>query len=160
VDQGKVYVLDGIKTKASLFKQFELIKSFDAKWKPMKIGVEQAAQQKIIVDQFTESSLLPIIPIKSSIVNDRMSRVQRLSVLFETGRILINPKLSEWADELISFPRGANDDTIDSLSFAIQSSQLEEEEQKIDWSIVPSMIKTKNVDMSKRSSDQYRVTKI
>jgi predicted phage terminase large subunit-like protein len=160
VDQGKVYVLDGIKTKASLFKQFELIKSYDAKWKPMKIGIEQAAQQKIIVDQFTESSLLPIIPIKSSIVNDRMSRVQRLSVLFETGRILINPKLSEWADELISFPRGANDDTIDSLSFAIQSSQLEEEERGIDWSIVPSLIKTKTVDMSKRSSDHYRVTKV
>lgn len=162
IDQGKIYVLDGIKTKASLFRQFELIKSYDAKWKPMKIGIEQAAQQKIIVDQLQESSLLPIVPIKSSIVNDRMSRVQRLSVLFETGRIYLNPKLSEWADELLSFPRGANDDTIDSLSFAIQASQADlEEDTKIDWNIVPSMIVSKSVDMSrKKSSDTYRVTKI
>jgi phage terminase large subunit-like protein len=82
VSEGKLYVLDGLRTKASLFRQFELIKSYDTKWQPVRIGIEQAAQQKMIVDQLVESTTLPIIPIKSSIVNDRMSRVQRISVLF------------------------------------------------------------------------------
>jgi len=158
ISEGSVYLLDGLRTKASLFRQFELIKSYDRKWNPVKIGIEQAAQQKMIVDQLTESTTLPIIPIKSSIVNDRMSRVQRLSVLFETGRIYLNPKLENWSNELISYPRGANDDTIDSLSFAIQTSQLEDEEVNIDWKSIPEMISKKSRGTNNVS--KYKVTKI
>ena len=159
--EGRVYVLDGIRTKASLFRQFELIRSYSAKWNPVKIGIEQAAQQKMIVDQLTESTTLPIIPIKSSIVNDRMSRVQRLSVLFETQRIYMNPQLTDWADEMIYYPRGTHDDTIDSLSFAIQSSQLEEEEKKIDWNAIKDMVSISKKNVGKIPNvEKYRVTKI
>jgi predicted phage terminase large subunit-like protein len=161
INRGNVFVIDGLKTKASLFKQFELIKSFDNKWTPARIGVEQAAQQKMIVDQLTESTTLPIIPIKSSIVNDRMSRVQRLSVLFETGRIYLNPNLTDWINELIYFPRGSNDDTIDSLSFALQAAQQDEENQ-VDWNAIKDMIslsKGKSVG-SKPDVEKYRITKI
>jgi len=143
VHEGVIYVLDGLRTKESLFRQFELIKSYYEKWKPLRIGIEASAQQKMIIDQLIESTTLPIIPIKTSIVNDRMSRVQRLSVLFETGRILLNPNLTDWADELLSFPRGSHDDTIDSLSFAIQCAQYKEEERRIDWSKIPSLISLK-----------------
>jgi len=160
VHEGNVYVLDGLRTKASLFRQFELIKSFDAKWQPVRIGIEQAAQQKMIVDQLTESTTLPIVPIKSSIVNDRMSRVQRLSVLFETGRILLNPSMMDWANELIVFPRGSNDDTLDSLCFAIQASHLEDEESTIDWNEVASMITTKKTVGNKPHVKNYKITKL
>jgi predicted phage terminase large subunit-like protein len=161
VHEGMVYVIDGLNTNdASLFRQFELIKSYFNKWKPIKVGVEQAAQQKMIVDQLIESTTLPIIPIKSSIVSDRMSRVQRLSVLFETGRILLNPNLTKWIDELIMFPRGAHDDTIDSLSFAVQVSQIQDEpEKRIDWKSVASNIITRG-DSGVNVRRSYRVSKI
>ncbi len=162
VYEGKVYVLDGLRTKASLFRQFDLIKSYDTKWTPSRIGIEQAAQQKMIVDQLTESTTLPIVPIKSSIVNDRMSRVQRLSVLFETQRIYLNPKLVEWADEMIYFPRGAHDDTIDSLSFAVQASQHESDIDKpVDWGAVKDMISIgKKVGSTKPNVNRYKITKV
>jgi len=161
VHEGNIYVLDGLRTKASLFRQFELIRSFDSKWQPHKIGIEQAAQQKMIVDQLVESTTLPIVPIKSSIVSDRMSRVQRLSVLFETGRVYLNPALEDWASEMIYFPRGSHDDTIDSLSFAIQSSQELEEEHKIDWYQAKDMIVTKkDVGPTPTVNKNYRITKI
>jgi len=161
IHEGMIYILDGLRTKASLFKQFELIKSYDSKWQPSKIGIEQAAQQKMIVDQLVESTTLPIIPIKSSIVSDRMSRVQRLSVLFETGRVYLNPNLEDWANEMIYFPRGSHDDTIDSLSFAIQASQSDEEEHKIDWTQVKEMIVTrKDVGTKPIVKRDYRITKI
>jgi len=164
ISNGKIYVLDGLRTKASLFRQFELIRSYDSKWQPIRIGIDQAAQQKMIVDQLIESTTLPIIPIKPSIVNDKMSRAQRLSVLFETGRIFINPELRIWADEAIAFRGGSAtvDDTLDSLSFAIQASQWKEEEKHIDWSVASDMIVTKKNDKSVNSVkyDKYSFTKI
>ena len=160
VNQGRLYVLDGLRTKASLFRQFELIKSFDAKWQPARIGIEQAAQQKMIVDQLTESTTLPIIPIKSSIVNDRMSRVQRLSLFFETGRIFMNPNLTDWINELTYFPRGSNDDTIDSLSFAIQASKQEEDSQ-VDWDAIKDMVTIGKQNVgSTPNVERYKITKI
>lgn len=146
VKDAKVYVFDALRTKASLFRQFELIKSYDTKWQPIRIGIEQAAQQKMIVDQLIESTTLPIIPIKSSIVNDRMSRIQRLSVLFETGRIFMNSEneaVRILSDEAKIFPHGSNDDLLDGLSFAIQASQYMEEDKHIDWNLIPDMIITK-----------------
>jgi len=162
IKDGIVYVLDGLRTRASLFRQFELIRSYDNKWQASKIGIEAGAQQKIITDQFMEMSTLPIVPIKSSSINDKMMRVQRLSVLFETGRILLNPVLTSWIDELIMFPRGMYDDTIDSLSFAIQSSQLEDEDKKIDWMAVKDLLKSTHETIVKKSSNvkNYKITKI
>jgi len=162
IKDGLIYLMDGIKTKASLFHQFEIIKSYFNKWQPLKIGIESAAQQKMITDQLMESTTLPILPIKSSIVNDRMSRVQRLSVYFETNRIFINPTLTAWSDEMILFPRGANDDTIDSLSFAIQCSQLEDE-SKIDWGSVKNMVKEAKRNVGTGGSNvrkYYKIRKI
>jgi len=162
ISEGKVYVIDGLRTKASLFRQFELIKSYDTKWQPVRIGIEQAAQQKMIVDQLVESTTLPIIPIKSSIVNDRMSRIQRLSVLFETKRIFLNPDLQYMADEAIMFPHGSSDDSIDSLSFAVQASQYREEEYHISWEDASQMVSFKKNDESVKSvnKNRYDFTKI
>jgi predicted phage terminase large subunit-like protein len=164
VKDGCVFVLDGLRTKASLFRQFELIKSYDAKWQPSKIGIESAAQQKIITDQWMDMGTLPIVPIKSSSSNDKNIRVQRLSVLFETGRVLLNPVLTSWIDELIMYPRGMYDDTIDSLAFAIQSSQIEEDSE-VDWESVKNMIASTRNHVIKQSSDvkekrNYRISKI
>jgi len=157
VRDGIANLIDGFRAHISMHRQFQVIKSYVEKHNPVKIGIESAAQQKMITDQFIEENpTMPIVEIKSSIVNDRMSRVMRLSVLFETGRILINPKLVEWADELISFPRGSNDDCIDSLSFATQVSQ-EMDEGKIDWEKIPDLITTRKMETP---SNMYHVIKI
>ena len=154
VKDGLVYVLDGIRTKqASMFEQFELIRDMDKKWNPSKIGVEQAGQGKIIVDQYMDMSTLPIIPIKSSIVNDKMSRIQRLSVLFETGRIFISPdeKFAPLIDELLSYPRGAHNDYWDALSFSVIASQeFEDEGPKLNWEEISQMCSSRK-SKSKRN---------
>ena len=161
IKEGFITVVDGKRDHISLSKQQEIINHYYQKWKPIKIGIEQAAQQKMIIDDLIEKCpTLPIVPIKPSIVNDRMSRVQRLSVFFETGRISLNPSLVEWVDEMVSFPRGSNDDTIDSLCYAIQASQ-EEIEATIDWSRVPSLITLRRDGKDITRGKSYRsITKI
>jgi len=52
----------------------------------------------------------------------------------------LNPSLVIWVDEMISFPRGSNDDTLDSLCYAIQASQDNNGLTHIDWDRVPDLI--------------------
>jgi len=147
---GIYYVVDGYRGHITLSKQFEIIYNYYSKWEPVRIGIEQAAQQKSIIENLIEKyPSLPIVPIKSSIVSDRMSRVMRLSVLFETERIMLNPNLGIWVDELISFPRGSHDDTIDSISFAIQSTQELDDTIEIDWDLVANVTSARKVETKK-----------
>jgi predicted phage terminase large subunit-like protein len=141
-DKGLYWVLDSLRDKISMNKQLEIIKSLYIKWNPKYIGIESNATQRIITDQWMEDTPLPIVQLKSSWINDKWSRVQRISVLLETGRLIINPKLDVLCDELVTFPRGAFDDEIDSLSFAIQSSG-EEEEKGPDWGRVLDVISSR-----------------
>jgi len=137
-DKGDIYVLDGNRTHSSPNRQFEIMKSLDDKWKASRIGMEAVAQQKHMVSQVAKKNPnLPIMPIKSSWVNDRGTRTDRLSIIFETGRIYLNPNLTHLIDELRSYPRGRHDDCIDSLSFAIESSQ---KGNVIDWSRVSDVM--------------------
>jgi predicted phage terminase large subunit-like protein len=116
------YVLDNYRTHASLHRQIEIIKAMDEKWHPSRVGIEAVSQQKMIVDDIIRGNpSMPVIPIKSSIVNDKDTRVDRLSILFETNRIALNPIFTTLADELVMYPRARNDDCLDSLSFAIQT---------------------------------------
>jgi predicted phage terminase large subunit-like protein len=140
--EGNIYVLKNIRTHASLHRQIEIIKDIDDNINPSRIGIEAVAQQKIITDDLIKDNpTLPIIPIKSSIVNDRETRMDRLSILFETNRILLNPSCEHLVSELRVYPRGSHDDTIDSLSFAIQASH---EGGIIDWSRTKDIISTKS----------------
>jgi len=121
-ENGDIYVLDMIRTHATLFRQFDLIRELAEKWEPIKIGIEANAMQKLFTDELIRSTTLPITPIKSSI--DKMSRVEQMSVLFETGRVYIPSRGFEvLIDELLTFPRGKYDDTVDALSFAILASR-------------------------------------
>jgi len=140
-DEGNnIYVLDSIRDRLTMAQQLEVIKEMDRIWEPISIGIESNAAQKIITDNWIESTSLPIVQLKSSWINDKWSRVQRLSVLFETGRIILKPSLVHLIDELIEFPRGRHDDSIDSLSFAIQVSERDE---RVDWNEILNVISAK-----------------
>jgi len=139
---GDIYVLDNYRTHTSLHRQVELIRSMDEKWHPSRIGLETAAQQKIIVDDIIrENPNMPIIPIKSSIVNDRDTRMDRLALLFETNRVYMNPSLKNLIGELGIYPRGKHDDCSDSLSFAVQTS---DSGGFIDYSNVKDLVSTRS----------------
>ena len=137
-----IYVLDSVRANETMGKQLEIIKSYDAKWAPISIGIESNAAQKIITDEWISTTSLPIVQLKSSWVNDKWSRVERLAVLFETGRIILKPTLLNLIDELTEFPRGKHDDSIDSLSFAIQ---LSEKDTAPSWKEYADIITAKSV---------------
>jgi len=156
-----IYLIDGFRGDLTMREQFNKILEYDIKHSPIKIGIDSAAQQKMITEQLMEDKpTLPIIPIKPSIVNDKDSRVSRLSVYLETNRLLMNPAFSIYFDELSMYPRGANDDTIDSLSFAMQAANLEED-SRINWDRMPNLIDSRvSKNVTKKGNKSYNVYKI
>jgi predicted phage terminase large subunit-like protein len=143
--QGNYYVLDCIRDKVSMATQLDIIQSLNIKHNPLLIGIESNATQRIITDDWLDNTNLPILQLKSSWINDKWSRVQKLAVLLETHRMFIDPKLDILVDEMISFPRGMNDDTLDSLCFAIQSSESLEEKRTVNWDDVVKVVKAKRM---------------
>ena len=148
-EEGSIYIIDQNRTHSTINRQIDIMKSLDDKYHASRIGMDAAAQQKLMVsDAMRSNPNIPIFPIKPSRVNDRDTRVDRLSILFETGRIYLNPKLTHLIDELRLYPRAKNDDCIDSLSFAQEASQVA---GTIQWDKVPDLITARN---------NFRISKI
>jgi phage terminase large subunit-like protein len=134
-----IYIVESVRTHSTINNQMDIMKSLDDRFHASKIGIDSAAQQKSITSMaIRENPNLPIVPIKPSVINDRDIRTDRLSVLLETNRILLNPKLTNLIDELRLYPRSRHDDCIDSLCFAIEVCK---EESKYDWNQVANSIK-------------------
>jgi phage terminase large subunit-like protein len=137
-EKGDIYILDLTRTHSTVNRQLDNMMSLDEKWHVSKIGMEASAQQKYLVsDAKRNNPSLPIIPIKSSTINNKDTRVDRLSILFETNRMYLNPNLLNLIDELSLYPRSKNDDCLDALSFAIEASQ---NSNIINWKDVPNVI--------------------
>jgi len=146
-EKGDIYILDSNRTHTTINRQIDIMSAQDEKWHASKIGMDASAQQKYLVsDAQRKHPTLPIIPIKSSKVNDKDTRMDRLSILFETNRIYLNPSLVNLIDELRLYPRSKNDDCLDSLSFAIEAF---EDSVSIDWQNVPNVIYTKKYYLTK-----------
>jgi predicted phage terminase large subunit-like protein len=138
---GDIYVLDSIRSHSTINHQMDIMKGVDDKFNAARIGIDSAAMQKSMTSSaIRQNPDMPIIPVKPSRINDRDTRTDRLAVLFETKRILLNPALTHLIDELRIYPRGAHDDHIDSLCFAVEVSH-NESERKIDWNRVPEVIR-------------------
>ena len=143
---GLIYTVEQIRTHASLQRQIDIIRGLDEKHHVSRIGIETAAQQKLIASDWIKNNPgLPIMTIKSSRANDKETRTDRLSIMFETNRICLDPKLIHLIDELKLYPRAKHDDCIDSLSFAIESAQ---DKGFIDWSKATDTIMTRKRDYS------------
>lgn len=146
-EKGDIYILDSNRSHTTINRQIDIMLALDEKWNSSKIGMDAAAQQKYLVsDAQRNNPSLPIIPIKSSKVNDKDTRMDRLSILFETNRIYLNPNLTHLIDELRLYPRSKHDDCLDALSFALEASK---EGVSIDWNNVPNVIYTKKYYLSK-----------
>jgi predicted phage terminase large subunit-like protein len=89
-------------------------------WKPNQILIEDRASGQSPIQELKYSTCLPIIPIK--VDTDKMARAQSVTPLIEAGRVFLPeaaPWLNDYVDELAAFPKGTNDDAVDSTTQAL-----------------------------------------
>jgi len=85
--------------------------------KPDYILIEDKSSGQALLQDLRQSSTLPLIPIKPQ--SDKVTRLSAVSVLFETGNVIL-PEYSHWLDDyvnqLLLFPNAKHDDMVDSTS--------------------------------------------
>lgn len=105
-----------------------LVFDLNEQYKPRLIGVEDIFYQKMLMHLLWEEykirkrtnpnlSPLPIVGVKPP--NDKSKEKKIETVLvprMEWGRIFFNQGMHDFEHELLTFPRGANDDIIDSVA--------------------------------------------
>jgi predicted phage terminase large subunit-like protein len=89
-------------------------------WKPNAILVEDRASGQSLLQELKSATALPVIAVK--VDSDKLSRAQAVTAFVEAGKVYLPeeaPWLSDYIDELASFPTGLYDDAVDSTTQAL-----------------------------------------
>jgi predicted phage terminase large subunit-like protein len=118
--QNGFYLLDMVRERLDFpaLKSRTIAKA--AYWKPSAVLIEDAASGQSLIQTLKLETRLPILPVKP--LGDKESRASSVSPLFESGRIYLPqqaPWLSDFIDELTSFPAAPHDDQVDSCTQAL-----------------------------------------
>lgn len=148
----KIRIVDYFRKKlipSDLIKEiFTIVK----KWKLKRVGIESFMFQKTLQYSLTEKMReegyffsIDELGRRSSGRNEPLlskeARIRLMQPIFEQGMIEIRRDMTEFVDELLSFPRGKNDDLIDSTAWLVEklspSSEIynptTEKEFTMDW---------------------------
>lgn len=115
--EGKIYVLDVQRFRASFHEQIAKIRTLADKWQPDTIGVESNAYQMVMAEELLLQTRYTVIPLHSN--KDKQIRFAPLEARYE--RRQVNHALglpNEFEQELFGFPNAEHDDQIDAMSCA------------------------------------------
>jgi len=89
-------------------------------WKPSAILVEDKASGQSLIQELKQGSRFPILAIK--VDKDKLARAYSASPLVEAGKVFL-PASAAWLTDLLYelcvFPAGAHDDSVDSVTQAL-----------------------------------------
>jgi len=120
---GRVWVLDVLRARATFHETLQLISSFAAKWKPRVVAVEAAQYQAALVQELLRTTRLPVKGVKPD--RDKVARAAPLIARYEQGLVWHAPTLPrEFEEELVAFPLGEHDDMVDALAYAYMGPGL------------------------------------
>ena len=89
-------------------------------WKPNAILVEDRASGQSLLQELKSATALPVLAVK--VDSDKLSRAQAVTAIVEAGKVYLPeeaPWLTDYVDELASFPTGLYDDAVDSTTQAL-----------------------------------------
>ena len=97
-------------------KMFELCAEFELQALGVEIVAYQEALLYMLAEEMTKrQTVLPVKGVARQAVS-KETRILGLVPRFEWGRITLAQGMSDFEDELLSFPRGSHDDILDSLA--------------------------------------------
>jgi predicted phage terminase large subunit-like protein len=97
-----------------------VLASLAEQWEPNAILVEDRASGQSLIQELSSSSVLPIIPVK--VDSDKQTRAQAVTPIMEAGKVFLPesaPWVSDFIEEMASFPNGIYDDVVDSATQAL-----------------------------------------
>lgn len=112
--EGSYYLLDVHRKKMNFVSLKKAVLDLYENFRPKAILIEDCSAGQQLIQEFEKN----FMPIKAIIPKqDKIARLLSAILLFELGKILLPssaPWLSDYKQELLSFPRCKNDDQVDS----------------------------------------------
>lgn len=124
-DDSQLFLLKTFKKKIPFPEQLDVIMDWAAKYRPMYIGVEANAYQRVLVQQLQRMPGLPnIIPVFTTgrDKDSKKKRILAMSPLFKSGRIRIHRSMHDFIDQWISYDPEVSkpkDDLLDATEIAL-----------------------------------------
>lgn len=124
-DNTQVYLLKTYKQKIPFPEQVDLIQEWAIKYRPMYIGVEANAYQRVLAQQLYRLPGMPNITAVFTTGSDKGSKAKRIlamSPLFKTGRIRLHRSQRDFIDQWISYDPSVSkpkDDLLDAVEIAL-----------------------------------------
>lgn len=122
---GQAYLIKTFKEKIPFPDQVDLIAEWATKYRPMYIGVESNAYQRVLAQQTMRLPGLPnIVPVFTTgrDKDSKKKRILAMSPLFKTGRIRIHRSQRDFIDQWISYDPELSkpkDDLLDATEIAL-----------------------------------------
>ena len=117
---GEVYVIDYFRERCGPNKTVEAIMAHVRAYSPVKVGVESVGFQRMLALAFQERLRREGVAANLQMLHTNYAskehRIQGLQPFFADGKVYIKRSHSAMMQELLTFPRGRNDDVIDALS--------------------------------------------
>jgi len=89
-------------------------------YRPNQILIEDHASGQCLIQELTNQTGWPIIPIK--VDRDKIARAEAVTPFIECGKVFLPesaPWVRDYIDEMAAFPNGLYDDAVDSTSQAL-----------------------------------------
>ena len=120
---GKIWILDAIRWRASWPETRERIKQYALGWRPDSILLEEVSFEELSVRELVDAGL-PVAPTHPS--KDKVARFLPVHSRFAHGQVFCSELLSkEYIDEMVGFPDAPHDDWPDATALAVTAVDRE-----------------------------------
>jgi len=118
--QNAIYLLSVWRQRVGFPDLKRAIVSLAEHWKPQAVLIEDRASGQSLIQALKSETRLPVIPVKADA--SKTSRAQAAAPMVEAGKVFLPesaPWLTEFLDEILSFPAFSHDDQVDSTTMAL-----------------------------------------
>ena len=126
----RAFVIESISKHIPFAEQLDVISEYQAKYRPVYIGIEDVAYQRALVQQASRLDSSPNVigvPAKGS----KAERIISMSPAFRLGKALIQQTNKTFIDEWLDYDttnKNAQDDVLDSVEIALRVAGVISEE--------------------------------
>lgn len=117
-ETGIFYVREAERFRGEFHEILNRIKAAAARWKPVRISVEQTQFQAAVVQELVRTTRLPVRGVSPD--RDKVTRLLPLLTRYERRLVRHDPaRVPAWfREELLAFPEGQHDDGVDAAVYA------------------------------------------
>ena len=122
-EDSNIYIREYSRERYTPQETADVIFKFVNKYKPLKVGVEVVAWQKAMIfflrqEMRARGKMLPLVELKAD--TDKIRRAISLQPWVENGTFHIKEDMKILYQEMMEFPLGKHDDTVDAAAYIVQ----------------------------------------